>query len=815
MNIWLAEIGRTWRASLRRPGFLLLAAGVLALGVCVSTAVFSMVDGVLLKALPYGNPQRLVAMGAVDGGHVTGISPQQFQHIQAVAGVEPVALFENFALPVNLAGGGSPQQVQAIFANRELLPTLRVKPLIGRNFSADEDVRGGPHVVILSHALWLRRFAGDRRVLGRMLQIEGLPYTVIGVLPADFSLVQGDVMLPTALPPVSHSDGDNYWAVARLKPGASLSSVSAEVNTRLHTMYVNKPSDDPYAASLRRLHFGAEPLHAALRDDDRPVLGFFLACAVLVLLIALINLTNLMLLRTLSRGHDVAVRVALGASRLRLACPALAEGALIGLLGALLGLGLAAAGLVLLAHLMPDEWVAQGAVQLAPSAWLLALGLGLFGALFATTLGLWQGRRHDASMEALRDGGRTGLGMRSGRLGRALVVVQVALAATLLGVAGLFLHTLYDAAHTPLGFDGDGIVTFDMAPVQATYPDIGRVQELTRRVLASLRAQPGVNDAAVTTNLPIGTFSDQFRIGNFEIANARGLNFQFRGVGDNFFRLFHIRLRQGRDFSSTDGAGSERVAIVSQSLADHHFGGHALGQTITRDTGIDGKTWSVRIVGVAADTRQFGALQPPQDTLYLPFAQMPDHEWRIVRSFFPMRFALSVRGDPATYANALHEAVHVVAPDQPISHVRTMRQVVAQTNFFTVMVLTLVGLFAALALLLAAAGMYAVMAVAVAAREREFGLRSALGATPSRLARAVLQGGLIQIGIGLAIGALLSIAFSGVLRTLVQQQGLPSMVDPVSVVGVALCLAVSGLLACLLPALRAGRVQPMHALRGE
>lgn len=815
MNIWLYELWGSWRATLRRPRFVLLAGGVLALGVGVSTAVFSLVDGALLRALPYANPQRLVAIGMVDEGHVQSLSPEQFQHIQAVSGVEPVGLFELYAPAVNLAGGGTPEQVRAILANRQLLPTLGVKPAIGRNFSAEEDARGGPRAVILSHALWLHRFGGDPQILGRMLKIEGRPRTIVGVLPADFHLVDGDVMLPTALPAVSQNDGTNYLAIARLKPGVSVSAVSAQVRTRLRAMYADKPSKDPYAATMLRMAYGAEPLAPALHAADRPVLGFFLASAVVVLVIALVNLTNLMLLRTLSRGHDVAVRVALGASRLRLVWPALGEGLLVGLLGAGLGLGLAGLGLHMLARLMPDGWLSQGAVRLSPWAWPLALSLGLAGSMLSALLGAWQARQRDASMDELREGGRTGVSMRSGRFGRALVVAQVAMAAALLGVAGLFLHTLYTAARTPLGFDGDGIVTFEMAPVQATYPDATQVQELARNVIRSLRAQPGVIDAAVTTNLPTGTEGDQFRIGGFEIANARGLGFQFRGVGESFFRLFHIPVREGREFTSADAASGERVAIVSSSLAKHRFGGDALGKTITRDTGMEGKTWSVRIVGVANDTRQLGAMNPPLDTLYLPFAQVPDHELRIVRSYFPIRFALSVHGDPGDYAEAIRRAVHAVDPEQPIANIRTMSDVVAQTSQSTVMVLALIGLFATLALLLAAAGLYAVMAVAVTAREREFGLRQALGAPPRRLVRAVMQEGLLQVGIGLALGVLLSIGIARILPSVIREQSVLALIDPIDIAGVCLCLALSGLLACLLPALRAARVQPMRALRGE
>ena len=814
MNVWFTEIWRAWRASLRRPGFFLLATMVLALGVGASVAVFALIDQVLLQPLPVPQAARLVVLGPQQEGQVSSVSPQQYQHLRSLKGVQSIGLMESFTPAVNIAGEGKPQQVPVTYADRGLLPTLGVHVQLGRNFSAQEDMAHGPGVVILSHGFWQRRYGGDANIVGRSMQVEGVTHTIIGVLPASFAALGngGAIMLPTALAADSQNDGSNYTAIARLSDGIAATSVGAQVDTRLHAMYEASKNSYSYYTYWQHAHFGTQDFKAWQHADSQPVLVLFMATALFVLLIALVNLTNLMLLRALARSHDAAVRSALGAPFVRLALPALGEGLLVGLAGALAGMALALLGLRLLQGLMPAEWLPAGGLHFGAAGWTLALLIGLLGALFAAALGLWRSRAASA-VDELREGGRSGMGRHSGRVSRVLVVAQVALATALLSAAGLFLHTLYDAAHTPLGFSSDGILTFELAPVKAEYPDSASVQTLSQRLLERLHALPGVTAATATTNLPAGDFKGQFNLGGVHVAGGEQFGPQYHGVSPGFFKLFGIHLREGRAFARSDIRGGEAVVIVDRTLVQKRYGGHALGKLIQRGSGQH--AWSARIVGVVDGTRQYGPLGTQQEMLYVPLAQMTDDAMRVFRRFEPMRFALRVNGDPNGYRNAVHAAVAAVAPDQPIASVRTMNDIVRSTTADMRLNLLLVGIFATLSLLLAAAGMYAVMAVAVAAREREFGVRTALGASPSRLTRMVLRNGLLQIVIGLMLGVGLALALSGVLHAVMEQIGRSNAFDPLAIVGVCVVLAIAGLLACLLPAMRAGRVHPMRALRGE
>lgn len=815
MNIWLAEILRAWRASFRRPGFLLLASGVLALGIGASVAVFTLIDQALMAPMPVPQPSRLVVLGPSGSDHhVMAVSPQQYQHIGKLNGVLSTGLVQD-GPTVNIAGDGKPELVHVMYGNRGLLPTLELQLALGRNFTLQEDQPHGPAVVILNHGFWQRRFGGQADVIGRTLQVEGHSHTIIGVLPAAYAALgyEGDLLLPMALPSATSDDGTNYSAVARLAAGVDIGTVGAQLDTRLHAMYQKLGGN--YADYWLRAHFSAEDFNTWRHDGARPMLALFLASALFVLLIAVVNLSNLMLLRSLARSHDAAVRSALGAPGLRLALPALAEGLLVGLLGAFFGLGLAVIGLTMLHGYIPTEWLAGASLHFGAAACGMALSIGLLAALLGAALGLWRG--HAATtVDELREGGRSSIGLRSGRLGKLLVVIQMALATGLLCAAGLFLHTLYDASRTPLGFSSEGILTFDLAPVKARYPDAASVRNLSDRLVQQLRAIAGVNDAAASTNLPADTWSGQFNLGGLHAPGGEDFNAQFHGVTPAFFSVFDVKLREGRLFNRQDKHGGEPVVIVDQALADHYYSGHALGKQLQRLQRGDGAgMWSPRIVGVVADTYQTGALDGAAEVVYVPLAQMTDNAMIIFRSFEPMRFALHVQGDPYRYRQAVQQAVAAVAPDQPIANLRSMRDVVSGTTAPLRLNLLLVGIFAALSLLLAGAGMYAVMAVAVAAREREFGVRLALGAAPMHVLRLVLRGALLQIGTGLVVGVMLALALSGVLHAVMEQLDRRSAFDPLAVVGVCLTLTFAGLLACLLPALRAARVQPMRALRGE
>ncbi|MGP1664448.1 MAG: ABC transporter permease, partial [Rhodanobacter sp.] len=666
MNIWLAEVFRAWRGSLRRPGFLLLAVAVLALGVGSCAAVFTLVDNVLLKPLPYAHAQDLVALGPMPGARVNPVSPQQYQYLAKLDGIGSLGLVEAFSPPVNIAGDGTPALVSALHVDRGLLSTLGVQPVLGRNFSAEEDSPHGPAAVILTWDFWQQRYAGKPDVIGRSLQVEGVPHTVVGVLPAGFNIpgIEGRIMLPIALAPVSQDDGTNYLAIARLANGVTAAGVSAQVDTRLHALYV--AANDTY---WMRGHFGAADLKATLRADDTPVLLMFTISALVLLLIALVNLTNLSLLRALSRTHDAAVRGALGAPALRLALPALAEGALVGLCGALFGMLLATLGLALLQGFMSVNWISDGRLQPGLLTWTLAILLGVVSALLATLLGLW--RAHAVPcIDELREGGRSGMGRHGGRLGRTLVVAQVALATVL-------LHTLYTASSTPLGFSSQGLYTFELAPVKADYKDAAAVRGLSKRVIDRLRMLPGVIDAAAATNLPAGDALGQFNMG-MHVSGGEDFSAQYHGIDPGFLSLFKIALHQGRGFDRGDVHGNEAVAIVNRAFAKHHYKGHALGQLIQRGSGTN--AWSARIVGVVGDTHQYGPLGEQPDVLYLPLAQVPNDVLQIFRRFEPLRFALKVQGHPDDYRAAVSHAVTEVASNQPIAHLQSMQRIVHDTT---------------------------------------------------------------------------------------------------------------------------------------
>ncbi|HEX8776839.1 MAG TPA: ABC transporter permease, partial [Rhodanobacter sp.] len=637
MNIWLTEIWRSWRASLRRPGFLLLASGVLALGIAASVAVAALIQNSLWRPLPVPQPSRLVVLGQIhDNAHVGGISPHEYQYLDKLHGVASLGLWRPRST-VNVAGAGAPAQLPVIYVDRGLLPTLDVQPVLGRNFDAQEDRPHGPPVVILGYGFWRRSCDSDPHVIGRSLQVEGVPHTIVGVLPAAFNTVlgPGDVVLPTALPVGSHDYNHNGTvALARLAPGADIAAVSAQADARERTMY----RDMGMGGNWKKPRFGAEGLASVVQQDARPMLLLFMTSALLVLLIALVNLTNLMLLRALSRSHDVAVRSALGASLLRLMLPALGEGLLLGGTGALLGMALAVAGLRLMQGFIPVEWLWGGHLHVGAAAWLLAFAVGLLGALLAAGLALWRSRSA-TRVDELREGGRSGAGLRSGRLGRLLVVAQVALAAVLLCAAGVFMHGLYDASRLQLGFDDSNVLTFELAPVQADYPDVASVWNLSQRLTQRLRAIPGVTAAAATTNLPVS--DDMYGQLQSSVRTPDGREFvaQYHGIEPDFLKLFNIPLRAGRGLDRNDVAGGESVAIVSQDLADTYYGGHAIGRVIDvpRD---GGGVWPLRIVGVVGGTYQRGALQPKQPVVYVPLAQMPAQMIAIFRRLEPLRFAL-------------------------------------------------------------------------------------------------------------------------------------------------------------------------------
>nr|WP_255703277.1 ADOP family duplicated permease [Lysobacter sp. GX 14042] len=793
---------QSWRALLRRPAWLALAATTLALGVAATTAVFALLDRALLQPLPYPESEQLVLLGLNFDEEGVAAAPGFRTALGGLEGVQSMGLVAGPSRNTNIAIGDTAEVVKTRLADHRLVPTLGLPMAAGRNFSPDEDRPNGPAAVILGHGFWKRHYGGDPQAVGSTLQVEGRAVPIIGVLPPGF-LGSGDfdLLLPMQVSANSTSMATNELLIARLAPGASAEGVSAAVDPLLRGAYAAQPGVSAADLEwLRNVTMAAVPMSQLSRPAN--VLWMFLAAAGCVLLIAAINLANLMLFRSLARSHDSAVRLALGAPRARLALPALADGLLVGLCGALLGLVLGWATLRLFAGLVPAEWALGGEVGITPRSVLLALAAGIAVAFAGGALAVWRAMGSSPARE-LVGGGRTGWSRGTGRLGRGLVVAQVAVASVLLITAGLFGHSLYRLLSVPMGFETRDIVTFTLSPVEDRHPDLASSLQQTDRISAAIARLPGVEAVAVANVPPT---SAQFNL-PVEFADGRGGTVQYRMVTPGYAGVLGMPLLAGRMIGDSDLNGSEPVAVVSAAFARAYLDGDPLGKTVR--LGWDDEQ-PMRIVGVLGDSRQFGPGQAAPAIVYAPLSQVPGGVWDLVRQYVPLSYMVRLHPGAGLHEHQVRDAVASASPMQPIAGFQTMEAVVASVTGKQRLDLLLVGVFSGLALILACVGLYAVAAVAVEARRHEFGVRAALGAPPDRLFRQVLQEGLRQVALGLAIGLAVALAMSRVLQSMLYDI---DVADPVAIGAVLLVLGAAGALASVGPALRAARVPPMQALR--
>lgn len=803
------EMRQSWRGLLRRPGYLVLAMATLALGVATSTAVFSLIDQALLKPLPYPQADRLVTIGQYSSDVRNVAAPAYLAPVRGMQSLKSVGMLRGWVMDANVARGEQSEVVRSIRADRGFLDTLALPMAAGRNFSVDEDRPNGPQAVILSHAYWQHAYGGQVEAVGASLLVEGRAAQIVGVLPAAFQWPDTfDVILPLQPDPVSPVMSTNEMIVARLAPDASVASASAEADNVIGTLLrASAAMNDDWRAALVRYPPNALPLQRSVFSaNSGNTLWLFLGAAACVLLIATVNLTSLMLLRALGRSHDSAVRTALGASLSRLGLPALAEGILIGLLGTVTGLLLAWSGLRLFGGTVPPDWVRGDPVSLTGGSIVFAVICGLSVAVLAVLLGVWRTRALDLAGE-LVGGGRGGWSRGAGRLGRGLVIAQVALAVVLLTGAALFTRTLHELSKVPMGFEGQSVSLFNLAPVKSQVGDVDAMSVQTQRIIERLERVPGIARASAASNPPTTTQLNW----SFLLPDTREISAQYRFMTPDMFDVYRIPVLVGRGFAEGDTAGGEPVCVVSAEFAKRYLQGDPLGQVVSiPDDDDNSRRTAMRVVGVVGDVRQFGPSEPAPAIVYTPLAQLPDASWQLVRGFGGLTYAYRTQHGVAVDEKTLRDAVAEMAPRQPISNLRTMDAVVASTTSQQKLNLLLIGLFAALALLLACVGLYAVMATSVAARRHEFGVRAALGASPARLLRQVLLESGRQIALGLAIGLAVALAGSRVLQGFLFGVG---AADPLAIALVLLLLALTGALASLVPALRAARVPPMQALR--
>jgi len=802
------------RTLLHRPSFSAVVILVLALGIGAPSAIFSVVNAVLLRPLPYPEPDRLMVYSAYEQdsryGRINALTAPVLVEWRnrCRSCVQMAAYIE--AQPVNLTGGAEPERVRTARITENLFATLGVPPLLGRTFlpeeigrpSSDDDIQQNSNtVVILSYGLWQRRFSADPSVIGKTVKIEGDVCAVVGVMPEGFKFPdEADAWLPITLTPMRN----DLNIIARLQPRVTPAQAQAELTLLAHRLQQEASQKN------RTLNANLIPLQEQIVGNVRSSLLIFLGAVSFVLLIACANVANLLLARAATRQKEMAVRAALGASRLRIIRQLLTESLLLALAGGVLGLWLASGILKLLVAFAPQDVPRLTTIRIDP--WVLGFTLLLSiltGIIFGLAPAL-QASRLDLNT-ALKEGGTRGTGGGSRhRLRSLLVVAEVSLALVLLIGAGLLLKSFTRLRETQLGFNPDHVLTASVALPQADYPTTAKVKTYAQQSLARLAVRPEVQAVGVVNSLPLshdgviirgrlgveGKSKDRPPVGASKVA-----------VSADYFRALGIPLLQGRAFNERDTADSPGVLIISESLAHQLWPNEsALGKRL--DINLPGEMWR-EVVGVVGDVRQSDLNAPLAAAIYEPYSQVSDK----IRWFLgDITFVIRTTSEPQNFITTLRSELQTVNKELPLHNVATMEQVVAKQvtdpRFYTL----LLGSFSALALILAAAGIYSVISYSVTQRTHELGIRMALGAQAKDVLRLIIRQGMTLVLVGLAVGLVGARALTRVLSGFLYQV---SVTDAATFALLSGALAVVALVACYLPARRATKVDPLVALRHE
>jgi predicted permease len=786
----------------RTPGFTAVAVVTLALGIGANTAIFSLVNGVLLQPLPYKDASRLVSVAGTNekqGVKVNVMSYPDFADWRTQNRVfSGLAAYR--AQHYDLSGKGVPERIRGVRITEDLFELLEESPELGRSFAREEYQPGTDHVVLLGDGLSRRLFAGDPHILGRTLQLNDDVYTVIGIMPPSFQFpLTENADLYTPLTPDANRHHGWLHSVGRLKPGVSLQQAQAEMDT------IARRLEQQYPGSNKGVGVSVLPLQESVVADLRPAFLVF-SCAVgLVLLIACSNAANLMLSRTTARERELAVRAALGARRGRLMQQVLTENVLLGLLGGTLGLALAVWGVRALLAMLKFRVPPSQLGNIHIDGWALGFTFlvstftgitsGLAPALVASRLEL---------NESLKEGSRSMAGtVRSGRLRGVLVVSEVALSLVLLVGAGLMIKSFVLLTNVDTGIEARNVLVIDFSLQELKYGKPHVRADFLQQVAERVRMLPGAQSASWVTDLPMSDNTDGLGFSIVGQPDAPGTqrSASFNVVGPGYFKTLHIPLIRGRDFTDHDTDTAPGVVLINQVMVRRFWPEEdPLGKQIT----MDGKHF-FSIIGVVGNIRQLGPASQTSPEVYLSYLQDPvDWPYRTL--------VVRTAGDPLKLVGLVQQAVWSVNKDQPIAHTRTMEQVraesMAQPRVFTVVL----GVFAALALVLASVGIYGVVSYSVAQRSHEVGVRKALGAENKDVLRLVLGEGMLHVAVGLGIGLAGALALTRLLSGFLYGV---RPTDPVTYGAVALVLTGAALLACYLPARRAMKVEPMVALRYE
>jgi putative ABC transport system permease protein len=819
---WLGAFSQDLRYTFRRlrkdRAFALTAILILALGIGANTAIFSVIHRVLLKPMPYKEADRLVMVWEQNphrGWFENIVSAANFLDWEKQNHVftEMAAFESNY---FNLTGENKPEEVSGERVTTNLFSVLGVRPFRGRLFLPEEEKRGNA-AVVLSYGLWQERYGGDPALVGKAISVNGERLTVVGILPASFTDDYSSSFAPRSrlwasglgLEP-EFREFHQFHAIARLRAGVSLRQAQAEMDTIANRIEQQCPESKGWGVALVQLHDQAV-------ETTRPALLVLLCAVGLVLVIACANVADLSLVRATKREKEIAIRTALGASRRQIVRQLLIESTLISLLGAAVGLVLAGWGSQILARLSPP-----GTLQLEGAsidgmvllfAVVVALGTGIaFG--LAPAL---QATKTQVS-EGLKEGGRGfDLSAKRGRLRDALVVCEFGLALTLLFGAGLMIRALAHLNRVEVGFDPENVVTMKVPLKGPRYEDQRNQAQFFQQLVARIEALPGVQAASVSRGVPMDDWAgwDFVTADNPNPPAGEVPDANYIVIGPDYFRALGIPLRAGRTFSETDTPAGQRVAIVSESLAQKYWPDeNPIGKRLKIGSDAsDPKVPWLSVVGVAGSVKSQGQFAPFVPEIYVPYTQYP---WTLS----PRQIVVRTASSPAGIVEAIRQQVAALDTDVPISEVSAMKEVVAGRIRQEQTVMLLLGVFAALALVLAGIGIYSVVSCAVTQRTHEIGIRVALGASQPSITQMVVRQGLVLAGIGVALGLAGALVMTRVLSSLPGDVRVPLLFDvrpfdPPTLTSVSVILVVVALGACYVPARRASRVDPMVALRHE
>ncbi|HYU32134.1 MAG TPA: ABC transporter permease [Thermoanaerobaculia bacterium] len=822
MSPLLQDLRYAVRVLARKPGFTIVSLLTLGLAIGANTAIFSVVNALMLRPLPFPDPGGIVQIErGYPGGSATAVAIPKFVFWRDHNTVfDHVAIYDTIGSGFNVGGDGTPERITGSRVSLDFFKVFAVRPEAGREFVPEEDLPHGPKVVVLSHALWKRRFGGDRSLIGKPVILNGEPYTVVGIMPDWFRYpVRAELWTPVGIDPASRERANYLEISARLKRGVTIQRAQAQMNI-LAQQYRKAWPDEMDQQERVPLETLQERLYGSLR----PALLILLGTVGLVLLIACVNLANLQLARAAARRREIALRTALGASSLRIVAQLLTESLLLALAGGALGVLLGAWTLEPLLALAPASQGPQlfgsslpevgidGTVLLFAFALSIASGLlfGLAPALQAARPNLNDPLKQDSTRST---------GGRAGRIARiALVIGEVAVALLVVTGAALLARSFSGIVTTDPGFKPEGVLTLKLSLPEARYGTPLALDQLCRQVRERVAALPGVRSAAIATTLPLEPGPDMpFAIEGKYTGGDEGVgDAQYRAATAGYFETLGLRLAQGRFLNESDRAGSEPVALINEAAVRQYWPtGGALGARITI-----GKPYVPeladaqprRIVGIVKDVREVGLDQDVPPIIYIPIGQLNPPIAALFVRLLPAALVVRTDRSSSDLLESIQREIWAVDPQQPVTDVATMEEIEARSVGNHRFNMVLMCALAFLALVLAGVGIYGVLSYLVTQRTREIGVRMALGATAGQVLGLIVRQGLVAVGIGVAIGLGLVLAGTRVLKSLLVGV---SVTDPLTFVVAAVVLTAVAVVASSIPAHRASALDPLVALRRE